>query len=232
MVAMITVGIDLASQPKKTALCEIEWDGGGAHVVYCESGVDDYKMKQFAEKADKVGIDAPFGWPCAFVAAITGHSKHKPWPCRSQRELRLRRTDCYVWGVTRKQPLSVSSDRIACTAFRVAAFLSEIAQTHGPIDRTGAGKFVEVYPRAARNRWTVDSFAAMLSKTSEWLEVPEAEARRCHESADCFDALVAALIARAAEQNLCDKIPEADREAATIEGWIAIPTALSLRKLA
>jgi len=104
-------------------------------------------------------------------------------------------------------------------------------QRHGPIDRTGSGKFVEVYPRAARDRWGITSPGALAAATKNRLILPDALAARCRQSEHCFDALVAALAARAAAIGYCDSVPECDLEAATVEGWIALPQRESLARL-
>src|SRR5579859_4997918 len=47
---------------------------------------------------ERAGIDCPFGWPTAFVAAVSAHAGHEPWPGDMgqdgyYRSLRLRSTD-------------------------------------------------------------------------------------------------------------------------------------------
>jgi hypothetical protein len=48
-------------------------------------------------------------------------------------------------------PLSVSTDRIAYPAMRIARLLGAVAGE--PVDRTGAGRIVEGYPAAALRVW-------------------------------------------------------------------------------
>jgi len=74
--------------------------------------------------------------------------------------------------------------------------------------------------------------AQFLSETAEWLKVGEAEIDLCVSSDDAFDALIAALVARAAAVGLVELISEDDRAAAMREGWIAVPTENSLSLLA
>jgi predicted nuclease with RNAse H fold len=229
---MRTAGIDFAAQPKNTALCVIEWAGGRAKVVECRLNVTDEEMEQAAGGTEKVGIDAPIGWPERFVAAVSSYHRRGGWPANvASVDVRFRRTDMYVRRATGRWPLSVSSDLIACTAFRAAALLSRMERQFGPTDRTGAGKFVEVYPRAARNRWRISSFETLLAAAGDWLRIEPAAARLCRDSGHCFDAVVACLATRAAAAGLCDPIPEEDREAAAVEGWIALPEEGSLAKL-
>src|SRR4051812_11356242 len=94
-----TLGIDLASQPRNTALCVVawwpdrpeiaalargRWDGKeltdvvlvdaarGAHAI--QGGWGD------AGRPAKVAIDAPFGWSEPFARAVAAHGRMEPWP--------------------------------------------------------------------------------------------------------------------------------------------------------
>ena len=59
-----------------------------------------------------------------------------------------------------------------------------------------------------------------------------AETELCLASDDAFDALVAALVARAVAAGLVEPIPGEERAAARKEGWIAVPREGSLERLA
>src|ERR1039458_3692442 len=108
---MITLGIDLASKAKNTAACRLNWQGNGATDVSLDLNITDEILLELAITAEKVGIDVPFGWPDTFVRAVTAHHLQQPWPPALTNDLRLRKTDVLVWQATRKQPLSVSTDR-------------------------------------------------------------------------------------------------------------------------
>ena len=56
-----------------------------------------------------------------------------------------------------------------------------------------------------------------------WLVADETSWKSFHTSDHAFDALIAALIARAHARGLCHAIPDSDREAAIREGWICLP---------
>ncbi len=75
-----TLGIDLAARPKKTAACMIEWRDGRATVQRLDAGHGDPVLCRLIAEADRVGIDAPFGWPDEFVEAVAGHHGLRPWP--------------------------------------------------------------------------------------------------------------------------------------------------------
>jgi hypothetical protein len=224
---MITLGIDLSAQPKGTAACRIRWERREAFVEHVAVGVDDNLLREFAAESDKTGIDVPFGWPDAFVEAITAHREGGPWPDTALHQLRFRRTDLHVQRETGKWPLSVSTDRIGITAFRAARLLSE-----SNADRTGAGALVEVYPAAALRRWDLEPrLDALVGRTASWLAIPRILNAVLATNRDAFDALIASLVTRAAAVGLCDPIEHDDLDAAAREGWIALPASHSLDRL-
>lgn len=169
----LTVGIDLASQPKKTAACAIDWSQEPRVVPLDQLGIsgplDDKAVLNLIESpgVTKVGIDAPFGWPVAFVDAVSGWRQDRHWPIppgdpeRLQDDLVLRRTDWEVLRVTGqpahseprrgKRPLSVTTDKIAFTAMRCARILA--ASGHPSL--AGDGLLAEVYPDAALREWCI-----------------------------------------------------------------------------
>jgi predicted nuclease with RNAse H fold len=221
---LLTLGIDLASQPKGTAACLVSWARGTARAFESRRPADDATLLELAERADKVGIDVPLGWPDEFVAAVGAHSGGAGWPePEDRRLLRFRATDLAVWSTVGRPPLSVSADRIALCAMRAARLLSRLE-----VDRAGSGKVVEVYPAAALRRWGVgrDEIRGL-----PWLGLEDGVRRACEESGDVADALVAALVARAAALGLCEPVPEELRERASREGWIALPLQGSLGRL-
>jgi predicted nuclease with RNAse H fold len=77
---VLTVGIDLASQPERTAVCWIRWNRGCAEAYHIECKATDGHLIEAVEQADKVGIDVPFGWPDAFVKAVTAYAETGRWP--------------------------------------------------------------------------------------------------------------------------------------------------------
>ncbi|MFN2469668.1 MAG: DUF429 domain-containing protein [Gaiellaceae bacterium] len=226
---MRTLGVDLASSPARTAACVIRWEDRAARVGHLQAGVDDDELRRLVADVDKVGIDIPFGWPDAFVESVSAHHRMDAWPGLDSAALRLRRTDEFVWRKTRRQPLSVSADRLAVPAFRAARLLSE-----WQADRTGAGRFVEVYPRAARARFEFGSTRSIeeLRERAPWLALALDQEMACEQNSDCFDALISALAARASALRLCEPIPDDLLESARREGWIALPLAGSLEQLA
>lgn len=244
---MVTLGVDLASQPKKTGTCVIRWDSTRARVESLSTGANDSDLRKLFTRADKTGIDAPFGWPQPFVRAIDHYSRETTWPDVEVRQLRYRRTDEVAIKKAKIRPLAVAADRIAVTAMRAARLLAAVSASGEAIDRSGTGRFVEVYPAAALSIWGLpvtgykgpknrDALARLVSeladKTKAWLTLNEEDRSRCRESDDCFDALVAALVARAAAIDCCEPSAAKDFDLAAKEGWIALPRRGSLQKLA
>jgi predicted nuclease with RNAse H fold len=104
-----TLGIDLAAQAKETAMCLLTWSEGRATIETLAVGVDDTAIVELvhAEDPAKVAIDAPFGWPAPFVAAVSQHASGGAWDAPAFQPLRLRTTDLNVIAETGGQPLSV-----------------------------------------------------------------------------------------------------------------------------
>lgn len=235
---VITIGIDLASQPENTAACSVKWQENEATVDVMALNITDEILLALASTGDKVGVDVPFGWPEAFVAAVSAHHVQREWPQTQSCDLRLRRTDVFVWKAIGKQPLSVSTDKIGIPALRMASLMVKLAQAGTPIDRTGAGRFVEVYPAAALRRWGIADakketpllLPALLAR-APWLKMTQPSLALCASSRDACDALVAALTARASAVGLCEVIPDQYRLTAEAEGWIALPVVESLSRL-
>ena len=89
-------------------------------------GARDSDLRELFGHADKIGIDAPFGWPAPFARAVADYSASTVWPS-AEVQLRYRRTDEVVWEKLRRPPLSVSSDKIAIPTFRAVRLLAERA---------------------------------------------------------------------------------------------------------
>lgn len=254
-----TLGIDLASQPKETAVCLIEWSAAGGVVFDLNNTAltDDVLVELILDKrVSKVGIDAPFGWPVAFIDAISSYRDRGQWLDLEANEIRFRATDMFVWEQTKRAPLSVAMDDLAWPAMRCARILSRLENQHGVLDRTGRGQVAEVYPMAALRRWEVimldlppkewsykghgpgrrerreQHFERLRELLNETVKMSETFAERCIADDDDFDAFVSALVARATELTLTEPIPRGMEWLALREGWIQLPTGGSLSQLA
>jgi hypothetical protein len=76
---MSVLGIDLAASPKKTYACSLDSQAGTLRAELF-AACDDDRLLALAEGREKVGVDAPFGWPRDFVtrSMLTAGSRHGP----------------------------------------------------------------------------------------------------------------------------------------------------------
>lgn len=240
---MLTAGVDLAAADERTALATIVWTAGRAVVRDLTVGVTDARVVAAAREADKTGLDCALGWPEPFAALVSahrvGHTASLPGPGNGaswRRAMVYRTTDEVVRAtLPGLVPLSVSADRLAHAAMRCAAILAMLARAGQDVDRSGSGAIVEVYPAASLYRWGLTHrrykgaaghyplAEALVEATRPWLDLgPHVPLLRT--SHDAFDAVIAALTARAAAIGLTTR-PDADQlPLARIEGWIAVPT--------
>jgi hypothetical protein len=239
------LGIDLSAQAKNTFACVLEGEGAELNAEV-HPACDDAKLLELATGCTKVAIDAPFGWPDDFVDALVAHRAGAAWPAPDdpkpetfRASLSFRATDRVVMQTRR--PLSVSTDRLGVTAMRCAHLLHRWAVR----DRTGRGKFLEVYPAGALKRWGLDASGYKRAKTDALsklldrvcqelpaLRLDSSDRKLCATSDDAFDAVVASLVARAAALGLTDGPPPKARGRAGREGWIHLPVRGSLSFLA
>lgn len=243
---MRTLGVDLASQPANTAICAISWSRTKRPLVeWIRKGIDDDALLGEMVDFEKVGVDAPLGWPQPFVRGIQSHAKGKPWPRlrgsteEQTRALRMRATDAAVARDVGKWPLSVSADTLGVVAFRLARIQDALAGRGEAVDRSGRGTLCEVYPGAALTAWGLAGrsykgeagadrrklILDRLRRTSGIRLARRADSRLAREDDDCLDALLCAMIARAAATGRTTLPGTAEEKAlARSEGWIHVPT--------
>jgi hypothetical protein len=254
----VTLGIDLASQPRDTAICLVAWSAGGAEVTALHRGrdarqrpLDDERLvaamsgEDGAPRPAKIAIDAPLGWPVDFVRGVADPAK---WPVEigaKRDRVERRATDVWVHEQTGKRPLSVTADWVAYPAMRGAGILAHwMAETGETIDRSGVrGRVCEAYPDPAircfdlwppapitpRQSYKGDArdvrtaILDALATRAPWLALSDDHRERCIESDDCLDALLCALVARAAKKGATTKPPGKLADEARVEGWIHLP---------
>lgn len=237
---MLTAGVDLAAEPKGTALAIIEWKKTQATLVDLQLGVSDETIVEAAGVVDKLGIDCALGWPIEFVEFLNNHANLESTSAPDggmdwRRRTSFRESDRHVRAVTGKWPLSVSTDRLGLTAMRCAGLQGRIQQSGIEIDRSGAGKIVEIYPGASLRLWGFDTsgYRAHEDARAELLTAIEHKASWLNlgshrelmiDSTDAFDAVIASLATRAAAINQCLPPPREFLERVKVEGWIALPT--------
>ena len=89
----------------------------------------------------------------------------------------MRRTDTVVHDKLRLMPLSVSADRIAHVALRCAVLLAKLDAAGRPVDRSGGGTVVEVYPAASLLGWAYGT--AAISSSERPMRSPPSRVSPC-----------------------------------------------------
>jgi hypothetical protein len=159
--------------------------------------------------------------------------ERKDW----RRLLANRETDLVTRDVVGLVPLSVAADRIGLAAMRCAGLLGRLAAEGRPVDPSGEGVVVEVYPAAALKHWGLlfrgykgavnagvrQELVDRLAAAAPWLRFGVLE-QACRQSDHALDAIVAALNARAAAVGRVTGPSAEQAAAARTEGWIALPT--------
>jgi len=190
-----TVGMDLAARAKNTAFCAIRWGDGPPVLTHLcrgksvdnETGIDlhdKYLVNVLVglysgfESAPitKAAIDAPFGWPDAFVEAVGDYATAIRWRYgpdftevpEQVNSLRFRKTDLHVKETTGRNPLSVSSTLLGTVAMRCAAILSELEFKDVAVSRDGHGMVAEVYPDPAIRMWAQATIAGLPGKMGSY----------------------------------------------------------------
>lgn len=241
---MRTLGVDLAAGTRKTAVAVLVWTDGAARLEYLSLNVGDEEIVELFGNTSMTGIDCPVGWPDAFLPFLAGHLAFDARPVldhdgiEGRRLLAYRDTDRFVTGQTGLIPLSVSADRLAHPAMRCAVIQAKIAREHGPQARDGSGRLAEVYPAASLKSWGLlargykgrrevesERLAVLLhalANAAPWLDLGGYEDALAG-SDDMFDALIAALTARAVALGQTLRPPGSHARAARTEGWVHLP---------
>ena len=220
----------------------MQWSAGAARLFSVRLGVGDGDLLDLVRGATRTGIDCPLGWPVAFMDFLDRQRRgaidlDEVDSVPDRAEIVYRRTDlvCLAGG---DRPLSVAADRIAHPALRAAGLLAALAGGGVDVDRAGRGAVVETYPAAALRHWGLPSRAYKravneparrdlvdaLLRTVPWLAVSDDDRAVLIRSDDALDAVVCALVARAALLGAVSRPSPEDAEIAAVEGWIAVPT--------
>jgi len=179
------LGIDLSSNKGDTVACLLTVHEEGQIIVNSPvTSCTDEELKRLIDgeyqkpkgaveiflKPHAIGIDAPFGWPTAFVEAVQ-EWKHDTWEGNANEslrdKLRLRMTDLYIRKKRGRKvkgqsqegtsllPFSVSADKIASVAMRAMSLLYRYSvQDKSGMTKINNQYFFEVYPAASLDKWT------------------------------------------------------------------------------
>ena len=238
---MLIAGLDLAAEPKGSALAIIDFSASKGKLVSLQVDVKDSDVLAASSSVKKLGIDCALGWPMEFTKFVQRHALADAslgmfdGDLELRRKLAYRETDRADKEVTGQWPLSVSTDRLGMTAIRCAGLLSKLGSQGYDVNRAGTGLVVEVYPAASLKLWMLAStgyrkspdvrrsLLAEIHRAAPWLQT-QTFAELMIESCDAFDAVVAALAARSAAIGLATTAPPDQHDRAEIEGWLHLPT--------
>ena len=235
------LGVDLASQPKKSSLCVIDWERLPRVIDLVRPAHDD-EIVERAATVDATGLDCPLGWPDLFVETVRRHHEGKSTSDvdATPRDLRLRTTDQWIRSHhVPRDPLSVSTDRLGIVALRGIGILERIA---GPgADRSGGAGVYEVYPGGSLAKWGLPStgYKHEVGRDTR-REIVEAlmphidlagTADRLVANDDDLDAVITAVVTGLAHLGFSTSAPGEHAEIARVEGWIHVP-AIALDQLA
>jgi len=237
---MRILGIDLAAQPEKTGVVLLDLPDDAptpVALLVSERATDDALVAE-AKVADRIGVDAPLGWPTAFVESLVSHAEHRRWKNPTTgKQLSHRVTDHVVHELIGLWPLSVSTDKLGIVAFRCAHLEQRFAMevwdaVHAP--RDGSGSLVETYPAAALRSWGLPYRKykgrsgevvrqTILDGLRPRVDVREVE-REVLRSDHVLDALISGLVVVDVQRGRTT-LPRTEEEAvaARVEGWIHVP---------
>ena len=206
--------------------------------------LDDDRLVELVRGAVAVGVDAPLGWPDAFVAAVGAHGALGRWPGGVDRSpLTHRETDRFTKPFVGRLPLSASADLLGVVAMRAALLQQRWAdEVWGePAPRDGSGVLSETYPAAALAVWGIERTGykarrepdraarvragivdTVVDATSNWLDLAGV-ASLAVESDHVLDAIVCALVAISVTGGATHQAPVELRDVARREGWIHVP---------
>lgn len=240
---MIFSGIDLAADPARTGAATLKTSREGPLLVDVHLNTTDPLITERVVNSDLTGIDAPLGWPRSFRTFITSHAAAElagQWVGPEQRRgLANRFTDLETRRVAGVVPLPVAAERIAFPVMRWAGVEAKLREMLGAeaVRRDGLGRIAEVYPAAALKMWGLRhrgykgaSTQAVQARTEivaglhrtmrlHWAGFEEAAIG----SADCLDAVIAALVASEISAGRCIPPPSEQEDLLNEEGWIWIP---------
>lgn len=214
-------------------MCLLEWTDRPRVVDLVRPATDD-EIVTAALDAMAVGIDCPFGWPSPFVEKV--HRWHHGEPATTaatSRELRLRTTDRWLRDHhLPRDPLSVSTDRLAIVALRGIGILERLLGPTG--DRSGRRHVYEAYPGGTLAVWGLpatgykgtDGAARRREIVAALAPVIGLDGHRdaVEASDDDLDAVLTAVVAGLGRARHTTRPPAEHRRIAAIEGWIHVPT--------
>lgn len=244
------LGVDWATEAKKRAAVELVSTPRSLTLASVRTPFTDAEAASALTDAGLavMAVDTPFGWPSAFTSFVSKWSATRGHPTPSSTDFSFRRTDLVVRAETGKQPLSVSSDRIAlCTRSWASVVHAKQATDRVDVGQAPTRPIIEVYPGASlvvfarryelelehyKKDWAIRRTLVRRVASLFGVEGPNeliaSLAGTGNDDSDPTDAFIAALTAVAYLERLAgwDVRRPRDEEliAAQTEGWIYFPT--------
>jgi Protein of unknown function (DUF429) len=223
------VGVDCATEPRKTGLALGIFDGTRVTVTAAQCASKNLGAAQMAPNwigkdcTALIAVDAPLGWPAALSEAIGQHQAGDPLEHLANAMFR-RLTDDAICARLRKRSLDVGADRIARTAHSALQFLKELRTIlNEPIPLAWSSNWgsrvaaIEVYPAATRKAHSAPTGPA-------WFDsLPSAMTLRMEalpKSKDAQDAILCVLTATDFLLGRTVSPTEQEMSRAKREGWI------------
>lgn len=240
------IGVDCATDPRKTGLCLGRFTKGRLNIEEVRLGDDEDSMLRCllgwldSPTRTLIGLDAPLGWPDALRNTLPDHRAGQGTG-HDSRAMFSRVTDAFIqkhpcFG---KWPLEVGANFIARTANHTLALLDELRrELKLPVglawdpETWSKVAAIEVYPWATlvahgvevpsyKLKGQRDGRAQILEGLlNESVDIAEAARCCCLESADALDSVVAALAVADFVRGHAMGPPEEMTEVARREGWI------------
>lgn len=236
------IGIDAATQPKKTGLARGRLDSDELVITDIALGSEVKSLVETvaawcADGPTLVAIDAPLGWPAPLARGLHGHRAGQVLEGEGH-ELFRRVTDRFVHEQLGKLPLEVGADRIARTAHAALGLLDDVrARLGAPVPLVWTPEFegvavIEVYPAATllsrrapataykgREATALDGRQTILSALrNDW--TLKVDPGLLASSDDRLDAAVCVLAGADFLRGHSLAPDSARREVAEVEGWI------------
>lgn len=228
---MVTWGLDLSTDPRKCAAVAIRWDAGRPHVLEVRKRLTPAMIVDLITSRDaQFAVDVPFGWPDAFIGFVTAHRDQAQRPpgdrdAWRKETLARRATDDRLlrYGAL---PLPAAFDRLGKTAVMWSAIEFDLGEAGIRLDRSGiTGRVCETYPSAALAAWRLPKAKPSLEfirQAFPFLTIGNDCASELSTGEDARDALVCALVARAAALHLTVLPGDGVVVRARREGWIHV----------
>jgi predicted RNase H-like nuclease len=240
MITINIIGVDCATQSKKTGLALGSFESGEARLETVVAGTTHKALvatvARWVQEADAalLALDAPLGWPEALGRTLMDHHAGDPIEVAPNTLFR-RHTDRFVKEHVGCQPLDVGADRIARTAHAALRLLNDVGEIIGqpvtmgwaPPERSNVHA-IEVYPAATlkmaglpyrgyKGRGNEAQRGTILGGLAQWMTMPDEQALMMQYD-DVLDAAVCVLAG--ADFLRCDTHPPDKPDLARREGWI------------